>query len=174
MSAHTGGGSPSHIGDSSSRRKLSNKRMQLAHIDRSVIYMHEALLVEVVRVIDGDTIQVCCVFGDRVKVRYIGVDTPETHHPMRGVEPYGMEAAEANRKLVDGKTVRLEFDVQQVDRYNRLLAYVYLEDDTFVNAWLVEHGYAQVMTVPPNVKHQALFLKLQREAREAGRGLWDR
>ena len=65
--------------------------MQLAHIDRSVIYMHEALLVEVVRVIDGDTIQVCCVFGDRVKVRYIGVDTPETHHPMRGVEPYGME-----------------------------------------------------------------------------------
>jgi len=66
----------------------------------------------------------------------------------------------------------LEFDVQQVDRYNRLLAYVYLEEGTFVNAWLVEHGFAQVMTVPPNVKHQELFLKLQREAREAGRGLW--
>ncbi len=107
-----------------------------------------------------------------MKVRYIGVDTPETHHPMRGVEPYGMEAAEANRKLVDGKTVRLEFDVEQRDRYGRLLAYVYLEDGTFVNAWLVENGYAMVMTIPPNVKHQALFLKLQREAREAGRGLW--
>jgi len=129
-------------------------------------------LVQVVRIIDGDTIQVCCVFGDRVKVRYIGVDTPETHHPMRGVEPYGMEAAEANSKLVDGKTVRLEFDVQQLDRYGRTLAYVYLEDGTFVNAWLVEKGYAMVMTVPPNVKHQELFLKLQREAREAGRGLW--
>ncbi len=128
--------------------------------------------VQVVRVIDGDTIQVCCVFGDRVKVRYIGVDTPETHHPMRGVEPYGMEASEANRKLVDGKTVRLEFDVQQLDRYGRTLAYVYLEVGTFVNAWLVEHGFALVMTVPPNVKHQKLFLKLQREAREAGRGLW--
>ncbi len=107
-----------------------------------------ALSVQVVRVIDGDTIQVCCVFGDRVKVRYIGVDTPETHHPMRGVEPYGKEAAEANRKLVDGKTVRLEFDVQQLDRYGRTLAYVYLEDGTFVNAWLVEHGFAQGMTVP--------------------------
>ncbi len=54
----------------------------------------------------------------------------------------------------------------------RTLAYVYLKDGTFVNAWLVEHGYAQVMTVPPNVKHQELFLKLQREAKEAGRGLW--
>ncbi len=80
--------------------------------------------VQVVRVIDGDTIQVCCVFGDRVRVRYIGIDTPETHHPMKGVEPYGMEAAEANRKLVDGKTVTLEFDVQQSDKYGRTLAYV--------------------------------------------------
>ncbi len=132
----------------------------------------DSATVQVVRVIDGDTIQVCCVFGDRVKVRYIGIDTPETHHPMRGVEPYGMEAAEANRKLVDGKTVRLEFDVQQFDKYGSTLAYVYLEEGTFVNAWLVEHGYAMVMSVPPNVKHQELFLKLQREAREERRGLW--
>ncbi len=108
-----------------------------------------------------------------MKVRYIGIDTPETHHPMRGVEPYGMEAAEANRKLVEDKTVILTFDVEQRDRYGRLLAYVFLEDSTFVNAWLVENGYAQVMTVPPNVKHQDLFLKLQREAREAKRGLWE-
>ena len=128
--------------------------------------------VQVVRVIDGDTIQICCVFGDREKVRYIGVDTPETHHPMKGIEPFGKEAAEANRKLVDGKTVRLEFDVQQLDKFGRTLAYVYLEDGTCVNACLVEHGYAQVMTVRPNVKHQELFLKLQREAREERRGLW--
>ncbi len=91
---------------------------------------------------------------------------------MKGVEPCGKETSEANRMLVDGKTVRLEFDVQQLDRYKRLLAYVYLKDGTFVNAWLVEHGFAQVMTVPPNVKHQELFLRLQREARGAGRGLW--
>ncbi len=68
-----------------------------------------------------------------MKVRYIGVDTPEIHHPMKGVEPYGLEAAEANRKLADGKTVSLKFDVEQRDRYGRLLAYVYLEDGTFVN-----------------------------------------
>ncbi len=128
----------------------------------------DSAVVKVVRVIDGDNIQVCCMFGDRVTVRYVGVDTPEIHHPMKGVERAGKEAAEANRKLVDGKTVRLEFDVQQVDRYNRLLAYVYLKDGTFVNAWLVENGYGVVMTIPPNVKHQELFLKLQREAREAG------
>ncbi len=77
-----------------------------------VLSQGDSAVVQVVRVIDGDTIQVCCVFGDRVKVRYIGVDTPEIHHPMRGVEPYGKEAAETNRKLVDGKTVRLEFDVE--------------------------------------------------------------
>ncbi len=99
----------------------------------------DSAIVKVVRVIDGETIQVCCIFGDRVTVRYFGVDTPEIHHPMKGVERAGKEASEANRKLVDGKTVRLEFDVQQVDRYNRLLAYVYLEDGTFVNAWLVDH-----------------------------------
>ncbi len=122
--------------------------------------------VQVVRVIDGDTIEVCCVFGDRVMVRYIGINTPETKHPTKGVEHFGREASEANRKLVDGKTVSLEFDVEQRDRYGRLLAYVYLEDGTFVNAWLVENGYAVVMTIPPNVKHQELFLKLQREARD--------
>ncbi len=146
----------------------------LALLPAPVASQDDSATVQVVRIIRGDTIEVCCVFGDRVKVRYIGVDTPETHHPMKGVEPYGMEAAEANRKLVDGKTVRLEFDVQQLDKYSRTLAYVYLEDGTFVNAWLVEHGYAMVMTVPPYVKYQDLFLRLQREAREAGRGLWER
>ena len=60
--------------------------------------------------------------------------------------------------------------MQQLDRYDRTLAYVYLEDGTFVNAWLLENGYAAVMTIPPNVKHEGLFRKLQREAREAKRG----
>lgn len=129
-------------------------------------------LVRVVRVIDGDTIQVCCVAGKKEKVRYIGINTPETKHAVKGVEYYGKEAAEANRKLVADKTVRLEFDVDRRDKYGRLLAYVYLEDGTFVNALLVQNGYAQIMTIPPNVTHQELFLRLQREAREAGRGLW--
>ncbi len=132
----------------------------------------DSALVHVVRVIDGDTIWICCIAGKREGVRYIGINTPETKHPTKEVEHYGEKASEANRMLVDGKTVRMEFDVQQFDKYGRTLAYVYLEDGTFVNAWLVQHGYAAVMTVPPNVKHQELFLKFQREAREAGRGLW--
>ena len=144
----------------------------LALLGPGLLFSQET--VRVVRVIDGDTIEVCCIGWKRESIRYIGINTPETHHRTKGVEAYGKEAAEANRKLVAGKTVHLEFDVQRRDQYGRLLAYVYLEDGTFVNAWLVEQGYAQVMTVPPNVRHQEMFLKLQREAREARRGLWGR
>src|SRR3990170_4144003 len=75
--------------------------------------------VRVVRVIDGDTIEVCCIGGKRESIRYIGVNTPETKHPSKGVEAYGKEAMSANRKLVAGKTVRLELDVQQRDRHGR-------------------------------------------------------
>ncbi len=124
----------------------------------------------VVRIVDGDTIHVR--LSDRVeKVRYIGVNTPEVHHPRKGEEPGGREAAQVNRDLVEGKRVRLELDVQSRDRYGRLLAYVWV-GDTMINAELVRLGYAQVMTVPPNVRYQSLFLNLQRDAREAARGLW--
>jgi len=119
------------------------------------------------RVIDGDTIKL----ANGETVRYIGIDTPETKHPRKPVQFMGREASAANKKLVGGKRVRLEFDAQQRDRYGRLLAYVYV-DEVFVNAWLVENGYAQIMTIPPNVKYQDLFLKLQKEAREKKRGLW--
>ncbi len=98
----------------------------LALLPAPVATQGDSATVQVVRVIDGDTIQVCCVFGDRVKVRYVGVDTPEIHHPMKGVERAGKEASEANRKLVDGKTVRQEFYVHQFDKYGRTLDYVYL------------------------------------------------
>jgi len=124
----------------------------------------------VVRIVDGDTIHVRV--GDRVeKVRYIGINTPEVHHPRKGEEPGGRDAMAVNRALVAGRQVRLETDVQARDRYGRLLAYVWI-GDTMVNAELVRRGYAQVMTIPPNVRHQALFLKLQREARDGGHGLW--
>lgn len=129
-----------------------------------------ALEGTVTRIVDGDTIHVDV--GGRVeKVRYIGVNTPEVHHPRKGEEPGGRAAAAVNRELVSGRRVRLELDTQARDRHGRLLAYVWVAD-TMVNAELVRRGFAQVMTVPPNVRHQSLFLKLQREAREAGRGLW--
>ncbi len=124
----------------------------------------------VVRVVDGDTVRV--EIGGRVeRVRYIGVNSPELHHPRRGREPGGREASRVNGELVAHRRVRLELDVQSRDRYGRLLAYVWV-GDVMVNAELVRLGYAQVMTVPPNVRHQAMFLRLQRDAREAGRGLW--
>ena len=129
-----------------------------------------ALEGTVVRVVDGDTIHVR--LGERLeKVRYIGVNTPEVHHPTRGEEPGGRAAAGVNGQLVNGRRVRLELDAQSRDRFGRLLAYVWV-DATMVNAELVRRGVAQVMTVPPNVRYQALFVRLQREAREAGRGLW--
>jgi micrococcal nuclease len=89
----------------------------------------------------------------------------------RPLTPGGGEAAEANRKLVEGQTVRLELDVQERDKYGRLPAYVYV-GDMMVNAEMVAQGYAQIMTIPPNVKYQELFLKLQREARLLQLGLW--
>jgi len=135
----------------------------------------EALTGVVVKLVDGDTVWVR--LADRVeKVRYIGVDTPEVHHPTRGEEPGGREAAEVNRRLVDGKAVRLERDVQLRDRYGRLLAYVWVKGndgrELMVNAELVRLGYARIMTVPPNVRHVEMFRKLQVDAREHHRGLW--
>ena len=122
------------------------------------------------RVIDGDTV----VLSGGERVRYIGVDTPELHHPRKPVQWYAREAKEFNRQLVDGKSVRLELDVEKRDRYGRLLAYVYLKDGTFVNAELLRQGFGQLLTIPPNVKHVGLFVQMQKEAREAGRGLWAR
>ena len=125
----------------------------------------------VVEVVDGDTIKVN-LGGGFYTVRYIGVDTPETKHPTVGVECYGREASAANQQLVGGKTVLLEKDVSETDRYGRLLRYVWLEGE-LVNERLVRQGYAVSSTYPPDVKYQERFLAAQREAREADRGLWD-
>lgn len=121
-------------------------------------------------VVDGDSIHVR-LGGRTEKVRYIGIDAPELNHPERGEEPWAREAAEVNRKLVDGKTVRLERDVQERDSYGRLLAYVYV-GDVMVNAELVRLGYAHAMTIPPNVKYRDLFRQLERRARARKLGLW--
>lgn len=134
----------------------------------SDVILDESQLATVDRVIDGDTIELST--GERV--RYIGIDTPETVHPSKPVEYYGKEASEFNKRLVEGKQVRLEFDIQLTDKYGRTLAYVYLMDGTFVNAELVKQGYARVSTYPPNVKHTDEFLSLEREARGGRRGLW--
>ena len=124
----------------------------------------------VVAVVDGDTIKVN-LGGQVYRVRYIGIDTPETKQPDRGVEWMGPEAAAYNEQLVGGKVVVLEKDVSETDQYGRLLRYVWV-DDVMVNAELVRQGYAVVGTWPPDVKYHDLLLGAQRDAREAGRGLW--
>ena len=131
----------------------------------------------VVWVVDGDTIHVRV--GPRLeKVRYIGVNAPEVPHPgTRGWREGGARAREVNRRLVAGQTALLELDLGRRDRYGRLLAYAWVRRTrrrVMANAEMVRRGFAQVMTIPPNVKHQGLFLKLQREARTARRGLWGR
>lgn len=124
------------------------------------------------RVVDGDTIIVRLPNGARERVRYIGIDTPETVHPEKPVEYMGREASAYNSKLVRSGELRLELDVEERDRHGRLLAYVWA-GDVFVNQELVRAGYAQVSTYPPNVKYQDVFLAAQREAREKGLGLWE-
>jgi len=124
----------------------------------------------VVTVVDGDTI-VVSIGDEEYKVRYIGINCPETVHPQKVVECMGPEAAEANKKLVDGKHIYLEKDMSETDKYGRLLRYVWV-GDVLINAELVRLGYAQASTYPPDVKYQDLFLESQQEARNAGRGLW--
>lgn len=134
--------------------------------------------VVVKRVIDGDTFETT-INGKTERVRLIGVDTPES---TKTVEPYGKEASAFTKKQLTGKTVYLEKDVQERDKYGRLLAYVWLEppskiDDATIrqkmfNARLLLDGYANTMTIAPNVKYADKFRVYEREAREANRGLW--
>jgi micrococcal nuclease len=147
----------------------------LAVVSPAYAPLREELSGTLVRIVDGDTVWVRLASGVE-KVRYIGIDAPEVHHPTRGEEPGGRAATEINRGLVDDRPVRLEPDVQLRDRYGRLLAYVWVTradgGEVMVNAELVRLGYAQVMTIPPNVRHAEMLRKLAVEARENHRGLW--
>ncbi|MBP9690701.1 thermonuclease family protein [Candidatus Woesebacteria bacterium] len=129
----------------------------------------------VTRVVDGDTVEL----ESGEYVRYIGVDTPETKHPSKPVQCFGREASKRNKELVEGKEVLLEKDVSNTDRYDRLLRYIYLpnpdasEEAIFVNEYLVEQGYGQVISYPPDVKYHKQLLDAQKTARDENRGLWE-
>lgn len=129
------------------------------------------------RVIDGDTVQL----RDGRLVRYLGIDTPEVRRRegTRWVvdpEPMGHEATAFNRALVEGRVVRLEYDAKTHDRFDRILAYVYVSDiggdEVMVNAALLREGLAELLIIPPNVKYTDEFRALAEEARRARRGLW--
>jgi len=129
----------------------------------------------VARVVDGDTIRVR-IEGREERVRLVGIDTPESVKPGTPVQCFALAASARTKALLPkGSAVRLVRDVEERDRYGRLLAYVYrARDDLFVNLALAREGYAVVLTVPPNVAHADEFVAAARDAREHGRGLWSR
>jgi micrococcal nuclease len=134
----------------------------------------EAFLVT--KVIDGDTI----VLENGGKVRYLGIDTPELHHPKKEVECFAYQAYEKNKELVLGKKVFLQKDISEKDKYGRLLRYVFLDEKmstdegSFVNLYLVKNGFAYAATFPPDVKYANLFLTAQKEAYQKNLGLWQK
>lgn len=126
------------------------------------------------KVVDGDTIKL----ESGETIRYIGIDTPETKHPNKPVQCFGREASTKNIELVEGKTILMERDISETDRYGRLLRYIYLpnpeatDEAIFVNEYLIEQGYAHLLTYPPDVKYDSLLRDAETRAREENKGLW--
>lgn len=141
----------------------------------------------VTKIADGDTIYCSNGSGKEEKIRLIGIDAPEssanpktykdaerTGESIETIEELGKKSKSfVKSKLPQGTTVTIELDVQEKDKYGRMLAYVYLPDGTMLNELIVSAGYAQVMTVPPNIKYQERFIEAEREARDNRRGLWE-
>jgi micrococcal nuclease len=155
---------------------VSERRSAQTEIEASTKDKDQLMLAYTVdRVVDGDTIEVSRN-GVKLRIRYIGVDTPETVKPNSPVECYGKEASNYNKSLVEKRQVYLEQDVQARDTFGRELRYVYMRDsggNTFmVNKKLVEDGYAVASAYPPNVKYQDDLEDAERSAREQSRGLW--
>lgn len=131
---------------------------------------HDATPAVVLRVLDGDTIEVR-VDGRVEVVRLLGVDTPETHHPTKPVQCYGPEAAAYTEMRLLGRRVTLEDDVERRDLYDRRLAYVSIDGERF-NDELLREGYARLLVIPPNGAHARAMLAAELDAQRVGRGLW--
>jgi micrococcal nuclease len=150
---------------------------QLATTSNSIIKIDLQSLqpAKVVSVVDGDTIEL----ESGEKLRYIGIDTPETKHPRKGVECFGREASNKNKELVEGKTILMQKDVSETDKFGRLLRYIYLPSPTtsdealFVNQYLVEQGYAFAVSFPPDIAQNTQFKEAELYAREHNVGLWN-
>jgi micrococcal nuclease len=124
----------------------------------------------VTRAVDGDTVDVR--IGNQTDIiRLLGIDTPETHHPTKPVQCFGPEAAAFTKAQLEGRTIRLEDDVETRDVYGRRLAYVYLGGRRF-NDVLLERGYARLLVIPPNGSHARAMLSEELAAKRAGVGLW--
>jgi micrococcal nuclease len=129
---------------------------------------------KIAKISDGDTVTVQFTDGAKEKVRFIGIDTPETKRPNTPIQCFGPEATLFTTALLPiGTEVLVERDVETRDRYGRLLGYVYrASDGLFINETLAKYGYADLLTYPPNVAHVDTFREAVAEARDADRGLW--
>ena len=135
----------------------------------------------IVRAVDGDT-AVVKVDGQEKRVRFLGVDTPETVHPNKPVQFYGKEASNFTKESLNGRRVWLEYDSNPQDRYGRHLAYIWLKNpatinestmrESMFNAKLLLGGYAKVMIIKPNKRYETEFKKFQEEAKRARLGVW--
>ena len=159
--------------------------LQSLELRRNTVYK-----AKVERVVDGDTMIVSFIFDDgskylKERVRFLGVNTPETVHPSKPVEYYGKEASNFTKSELTDKTLWLQTDVEVKDRYGRMLAYVWLKEpskkdlddeaairENMFNAKLLLEGYAQLMTIQPNSRYSNIFVHFQREARQESKGLW--
>lgn len=136
-------------------------------------------LAEVVKVVDGDTIEVKLSGQNEIKtVRFLGMDTPETVDPRRPVGCFGKEASGETKSLLSNKKVYLEKDISETDKYNRLLRYIYLPVESgqllFVNDYLVREGFAKILNYPPDIKFKERFFQAEMEAKVNKRGLWSK
>ena len=134
---------------------------------------HEEKYYSVIKVIDGDTVNIS-KDGETITFRLIGLDTPETVHPSKPVECFGKEASDKAKAILTGKQVRIEMDPSQgiYDKYGRTLAYIYLEDGTHFNKYMIEEGYGHEYTYDLPYKYQTEFKQAQQEAKANERGLW--
>ena len=162
-------------------------------IYRPPVLQGERVAARVTNVVDGDTVDIVLTDIDHldripdalrrqwlgiqsqrqpsIRVRLIGIDTPETVHPSKPVEAYGRQASEFTKALLEGKSVELEFDAELYDKYERLLAYVFTEDGIMVQAELLRHGFAYAYLRFP-FAHREEFVAYEQEARQARLGLW--
>lgn len=126
---------------------------------------------KVMNVVDGDTMDIQFENGKEERVRLVLVDTPETKHPTKPVQPFGPEASAFTKEMLTGKNVQVELDVQERDQYGRILAYVYI-DGKMINELLLEKGLARVAVFPPNTRYVDEFYAIQKKAQEAKLGIW--
>lgn len=136
-----------------------------------IITLNEKQKVKVIRVIDGDTIEI----EGNVKVRYIGINTPEIYRDTTGKKTreqcFANESYLENKRLVEGKTVTLVEDVSDKDKYGRFLRYVYV-DDLFINDYLIKNGFAKIMTIKPDIKYYQQFKTDEKDAKANNLGIW--